>query len=57
MIADDKIILLAQLVDSLEQSFKILVQAYEKQDKKRFDQAKAGISDFQSKISFLLKQS
>jgi hypothetical protein len=56
MIEQDKIMLLAQLTDSLaeaEQEFKI---ALDKKDKKRFDNSKAAVLDFHKKIKFLLNK-
>lgn len=50
-----EIILLAQLVDGLNQELDSFEKAYVKNDKKQFDQAKAGILEFQSKINYLLK--
>lgn len=51
----DKILLLAQLVDSLDEGVKELEGAYKKQDKRRFDEAKEAVLDYQKKIAFLLK--
>ena len=56
MIGVDKFMLLAQLADGLEQGSSDLEAAYEAQDKKKFDRAKAVILDFQGKINFLLKE-
>ncbi len=55
MIEQDKLILLAQIVDSVGISAEGLEQAYAKNDKRKFELAKDAILDFQEKISFLLK--
>jgi len=56
MISPDKVMLLAQLVEGLEQASKDLENAYNIQDKKKFDRAKAVISEYQNKISYLLNE-
>lgn len=51
----DKLMLLAQLADSMEMSADEMEKAYIKADKKRFELANEAILDFQNKISFLLR--
>ena len=51
-----KILLLAQLVDALNESMIEFKQAHAKNDKKKFNQARAAILDFQHKINFLLNK-
>lgn len=51
----DKLMLLAQLADSMEMSADEMEKAYIKSDKKRFELANEAILDFQNKISFLLR--
>lgn len=53
----DSIVLLAQLMASLDAMAKKFEDAYTNSDKKKFDQAKAAILDLQKKISFLLNSS
>jgi len=47
--------LLAQLVDSLDISYRNLEKAHEKKDKEKFDYYKRVVLDFQKKIAFILK--
>ena len=49
------ILLLAQLVDSMDKALVDLEASYEKQDKKKYDEASAALLDNQKKITFLLK--
>jgi len=53
---NQKILLLSQLVDGLSEVKIKLEEAYNSQDKKRFDQGKEAILDFQKKIDYLLKE-
>jgi phage portal protein BeeE len=53
---NDKIMLLAQLIDSMKESARQLEAAYNANDKKKFDAGKQAIFDFQTKINFLIKQ-
>ena len=52
----ESILLLSQLISSLEEAGKDLEEAYNTKDKKRFDSSKSAILDFQDKISFLIMQ-
>ncbi len=56
MIDSEDVMLLAQLADSMSQSFSKFQEAYDKNDKKRFDSAKEAMLDFQKKIAFVLKK-
>ena len=56
MITHDKIMLLAQLVESMYEAGQGFEEAYKKQDKKRFDSSKVVILDFQNKINSLVKE-
>jgi hypothetical protein len=56
VIRSDKVILLAQLTNSIEESGNELEKAYVKNDKRKFDLAKSAILEVQSKINFLLNQ-
>lgn len=52
----DKLMLLAQLIDSMDVAVADLDKAYNKNDKKRFDNSKEALLDFQAKTEFLLKR-
>jgi len=56
MIDQNKIILLAQLVESMQEAEKGFEEAYEKQDKKKFESSKVAILDLQGKINTLVKE-
>ena len=51
----DKALMLIQLADALEQSYTELESAYQKQDKKKFEEAKAAVVELQGKIDYMLK--
>ena len=52
----DKLILLAQLIESLNNNVKELEKAFKNNDKEDYDISKKAILDFQSKINFLLEK-
>lgn len=56
MTENDKILLLAQLVDNLSRSFNEFENSYDSADKKKFDIAKEALLESQNKISLLLNQ-
>lgn len=56
MIDQNKILLLSQIVDSLNELSEKFEFAYEKQDKKQFDKSKQAILDFQNKLNAILNE-
>ena len=53
---ENKVMLLAQLVEGLREAHSQLEESYLKNNKKSFDSSKKALLDFQNKISYLLKQ-
>lgn len=53
---NDKIMLLAQLIDSMKESVRQLEAAYNTKDKKKFDANKQALLDFQNKLRILIAQ-
>jgi hypothetical protein len=51
---ESKILILLQLVRTLDENFLIFEKAYNTSDKEKFDSSKNAILDFQRKINFLI---
>jgi len=51
---NNKILLLAQLTNSLIENFEIFQKAYAEQNKENFDRSKRAILEIQSRINFTL---
>jgi len=51
-----EIMLLVQLMDSIENGFKKLKFSYKSKDKQEFEKSKKILLDFQNKLGFLLKK-
>ena len=52
----DKILLLAQLIEGMEENNIILEKAYNNNNKKRFEESKKVLLDFQNKINIIIKE-
>jgi hypothetical protein len=51
-----KIIILAQLINTLRENYAVLKSSYNESNKEKFEQVKKIILELQSKIEFLLKE-
>lgn len=56
VIEHDKAVMLAQLIQSLEEAYEMFEKAYNKKDKKRFDNAKSAILEIQNQVNTVLSQ-
>jgi len=52
----DDLLLLAQLIDSMDQASRELEKAYNENNKQDYEKAKKSILEFQNKINFLLRR-
>jgi len=53
---NDKILLLSQLINGLQEINVEFEKSYKANDKKKFDKAKQAILEFQKKIAYLLQE-
>lgn len=53
---DNKVLLLFQLMNSLNGNFEIFEKSYTKQDKENFDNSKKAILEIQKRIAFILNK-
>jgi hypothetical protein len=54
---NNKVLLLLQLINSLNGNFEVLEKSYNNQNKEDFDNSKKAILEIQKRINFILKKS